>query len=76
MKTIFVIAGFMNTYGRRPANSILIISYETFRLHAHMLHTSEVKYLKFIRYRYPYVFSRDAPDIRPDNPAFFLYPAG
>ncbi len=32
----------MNTYGRKPANSILIISYETFRLHAHMLHTSEV----------------------------------
>ena len=32
----------MNTYGRRPANPILIISYETFRLHAHVLHTSEV----------------------------------
>jgi len=36
------LAGFMNTYGRRPANPILIISYETFRLHAHVLHTSEV----------------------------------
>ena len=32
----------MNTYGRRPANPILIISYETFRLHAHVLHSSQV----------------------------------
>jgi len=36
------LSGFMNTYGRRPANPILIISYETFRLHASVLHTSEV----------------------------------
>lgn len=36
------LSGFMNTYGRRPANPILIISYETFRLHAHVLQTSEV----------------------------------
>jgi len=36
------LSGFMNTYGRRPNNSILIISYETFRLHAAVLHTSEV----------------------------------
>ncbi|XP_023329719.1 DNA repair and recombination protein RAD54-like [Eurytemora carolleeae] len=36
------LTGFMNTYGRRPANPVLIISYETFRLHAHVLHTSEV----------------------------------
>ena len=28
------LASFMNTYGRRPVNPILIISYETFRLHA------------------------------------------
>ncbi|XP_065345333.1 DNA repair and recombination protein RAD54-like [Cloeon dipterum] len=34
--------GFMNTFGRRPANPILIISYETFRLHAHVLHKGEV----------------------------------
>ena len=39
---VLCLAGFMNTYGRRPANPILIISYETFRLHAHVLHTSEV----------------------------------
>ena len=36
------LSGFMNTFGRRPANPILIISYETFRLHAKVLHTSEV----------------------------------
>ncbi|XP_059483633.1 DNA repair and recombination protein RAD54-like [Neocloeon triangulifer] len=34
--------GFMNTFGRRPANPILIISYETFRLHAYVLHKGEV----------------------------------
>jgi DNA repair and recombination RAD54-like protein len=34
--------GFMNTYGRRPVNPVLIISYETFRLHAKVLHQSEV----------------------------------
>lgn len=34
--------GFMNTFGRRPANPILIISYETFRLHSHVLHKGEV----------------------------------
>ncbi|XP_076677473.1 DNA repair and recombination protein RAD54-like okr isoform X1 [Andrena cerasifolii] len=34
--------GFMKTYGRRCANPILIISYETFRLHAHVLHQDEV----------------------------------
>ncbi|CAG2055862.1 unnamed protein product [Timema podura] len=33
---------FMQTYSRRPANPILIISYETFRLHAHVLHQGEV----------------------------------
>ena len=35
--------GFMQTYGRRPHNQILIISYETFRLHADVLHSGEVK---------------------------------
>lgn len=34
--------GFMKTYGRRCANPILIISYETFRMHAHVLHEDEV----------------------------------
>ena len=34
--------GFMNTFGRRPHNPVLIISYETFRLHCSVLHTSEV----------------------------------
>nr|CAD7456439.1 unnamed protein product [Timema tahoe] len=33
---------FMQTYSRRSANPILIISYETFRLHAHVLHQGEV----------------------------------
>ena len=33
---------FMNTFGRRPVNPILIISYETFRLHASVLHRGEV----------------------------------
>ncbi|XP_043268087.1 DNA repair and recombination protein RAD54-like [Venturia canescens] len=36
------LTGFMKTYGRRCANPILIISYETFRLHAHVLHQDEV----------------------------------
>lgn len=36
------LSGFMNTFGRRPHNPILIISYETFRLHCTVLHTSEV----------------------------------
>lgn len=36
------LAGFMKTYGRRCVNPILIISYETFRLHAHALHQDEV----------------------------------
>jgi len=31
------LVGFMNTFGRRPHNPILIISYETFRLHAAVL---------------------------------------
>ncbi|KAK7866450.1 hypothetical protein R5R35_008972 [Gryllus longicercus] len=34
--------GFMQTYSSRPVNPILIISYETFRLHAHVLHQGEV----------------------------------
>lgn len=34
--------GFMNTFGRRPVNPILIISYETFRLHCKVLHSGEV----------------------------------
>lgn len=34
--------GFMMTHGRRPVNPVLIISYETFRLHAHVLHQGEV----------------------------------
>lgn len=34
--------GFMKTYGRRCINPILIISYETFRLHAQVLHQDEV----------------------------------
>lgn len=33
---------FINTFGRRPVNPILIISYETFRLHAKVLHSGEV----------------------------------
>ena len=33
---------FMNTYSRRPVNPILIISYETFRLHVKVLHKGEV----------------------------------
>jgi hypothetical protein len=33
---------FMHTYGRRPVNPILIISYETFRLHSAVLHQGEV----------------------------------
>lgn len=32
----------MGTFGRRPVNPVLIISYETFRLHAHALHQGEV----------------------------------
>lgn len=32
---------FMHTF-RRPVNPILIISYETFRLYTHILHTSEI----------------------------------
>ncbi|KAK7068836.1 DNA repair and recombination protein RAD54-like, partial [Halocaridina rubra] len=33
---------FMTTTGRRAVDRVLIISYETFRLHAHVLHQSEV----------------------------------
>uniref|UniRef100_A0A8D8TTW0 DNA repair and recombination protein RAD54-like n=2 Tax=Cacopsylla melanoneura TaxID=428564 RepID=A0A8D8TTW0_9HEMI len=33
---------FMQTYGRRPVNPILVISYETFRSHASVLHKNEV----------------------------------
>lgn len=36
------LTGFMKTFGRRCVNPILIISYETFRLHAHVLHQDEV----------------------------------
>ncbi|XP_050593581.1 DNA repair and recombination protein RAD54-like isoform X1 [Bombus affinis] len=36
------LTGFMKTYGRRCINPILIISYETFRLHAQVLHQDEV----------------------------------
>ena len=36
------LSGFMNTFGRRPVNPILIISYETLRLHASVLHRGEV----------------------------------
>lgn len=36
------LTGFMKTYGRRCVNPILIISYETFRLHSHILHQDEV----------------------------------
>jgi len=36
------LAGFMNTFGRRPHNPILIISYETFRLHSSVLHSGEI----------------------------------
>ena len=32
------LTGFMNTFGRRPVNPVLIISYETFRLHSKALH--------------------------------------
>lgn len=34
--------GFMATFGRRPVNPVLIISYETFRMHAHALQQGEV----------------------------------
>ena len=33
---------FMNQHGRRSPTPILIISYETFRLHAHVLHSRKV----------------------------------
>lgn len=33
---------FMQTYGGRPINPVLIISYETFRLYTHILHNSEI----------------------------------
>ncbi len=33
---------FMNQHGRRAPTPILIISYETFRLHSHVLHTRKV----------------------------------
>uniref|UniRef100_A0A6A7G8V9 DNA repair and recombination protein RAD54-like n=3 Tax=Hirondellea gigas TaxID=1518452 RepID=A0A6A7G8V9_9CRUS len=36
------LTGFVHTYGRRPVNPVLIISYETFRLHAHILHKHDV----------------------------------
>ena len=36
--------GFMNTFGRRPVNPILIISYETFRLHCKVIFYSFVIY--------------------------------
>ena len=36
------LSGFMNTFGRKPVNPVLIISYETFRLHAEVLHRGEV----------------------------------
>ncbi|XP_017889475.1 DNA repair and recombination protein RAD54-like isoform X1 [Ceratina calcarata] len=36
------LTGFMKTYGRRCVNPVLIISYETFRLHAHVLHQDDV----------------------------------
>ena len=36
------LSSFMNTYGRRPHHPVLIISYETFRLHAAPLHAGEV----------------------------------
>ena len=36
------LSGFMNTFGRRPHHPVLIISYETFRLHAEPLHAGEV----------------------------------
>jgi len=34
--------GFINTFGRRPHNQILIISYETFRLHSSVINSGEV----------------------------------
>ena len=36
------LSAFMNTFGRRPHHPVLIISYETFRLHAGPLHAGEV----------------------------------
>ena len=36
------LTGFMNTYGRRPVNPVLIISYESFRLHANILHRNDI----------------------------------
>jgi DNA repair and recombination RAD54-like protein len=36
------LSGFMNTFGRKPVNPVLILSYETFRLHASDLHHGEV----------------------------------
>jgi SNF2 family DNA or RNA helicase len=34
--------GFIHTHGRRVVTPVLIISYETFRLHAHALHKGEI----------------------------------
>ncbi|XP_068246922.1 DNA repair and recombination protein RAD54-like [Palaemon carinicauda] len=36
------LSGFLMTSGRRAVDQVLIISYETFRLHAHVLHKNEV----------------------------------
>lgn len=36
------LSSFMNTHGKRPVDPVLIISYETFRLHAHVLHKGKV----------------------------------
>ena len=45
--------GFMRpTCGRRSSTPILIISYETFRLHAHVLHKSQVGMLICDEVRY------------------------
>ena len=45
--------GFMNTFGRRPHNPVLIISYETFRLHAKVKQIIQlrIRLLRFTSYR-------------------------
>ncbi|KAJ9582991.1 hypothetical protein L9F63_022676, partial [Diploptera punctata] len=43
------LTGFMNTYCRKPINPILIISYETFRLHAAVLHKVKLAWFYVMR---------------------------
>ncbi|KAL1117194.1 hypothetical protein AAG570_004521 [Ranatra chinensis] len=36
------VRGFMNTFSRRPVNPVLVISYETFRIHSAILHSGPI----------------------------------